>query len=156
MAQRPTVRWNECAKRWMAWVRFPDGTRKKVERVDKADAQRDLNDPAAGADAMSRSPSPQAANVQRDHRRVIRGWLPERDPDEGVATRPREVAEQVGQCPPAPRRQHRWSPLSSTISSRLPTWPGMWRRARRRATATKSDPHCRLNDGLLEAIYVRA
>jgi len=28
----------------MAWVRFPDGTRRKVERVDKADAQRDLDE----------------------------------------------------------------------------------------------------------------
>ena len=44
MAQRPTVRWNENAGRWMAWVRFPDGTRRKVERADKADAQRDLDE----------------------------------------------------------------------------------------------------------------
>ncbi|MBO0728156.1 MAG: site-specific integrase [Acidimicrobiaceae bacterium] len=28
----------------MAWVRFPDGSRRKVERVDKADAQADLNE----------------------------------------------------------------------------------------------------------------
>lgn len=28
----------------MAWVRFPDGSRRKVERVDKADAQRDLDE----------------------------------------------------------------------------------------------------------------
>jgi hypothetical protein len=27
----------------MAWVRFPDGSRRKVERVDKADAERDVN-----------------------------------------------------------------------------------------------------------------
>ena len=44
MAQRPTVRWNENVGRWMAWVRFPDGTRRKVERADKADAQRDLDE----------------------------------------------------------------------------------------------------------------
>ena len=44
MAQRPVVRWNAGAQRWMAWVRFPDGTRKKVERVEKADAQRDLDE----------------------------------------------------------------------------------------------------------------
>jgi hypothetical protein len=36
MASKPTVRWNESAGRWMAWVRFPDGARRKVERVDKA------------------------------------------------------------------------------------------------------------------------
>jgi hypothetical protein len=43
MAQRPTVRWNESAQRWMAWVRSPDGSRRKVERVDKAAAQWDLD-----------------------------------------------------------------------------------------------------------------
>ncbi len=44
MAQRPSVRWNERSGRWMAWVRFPDGSRRKVERVDKAEAQRDLDE----------------------------------------------------------------------------------------------------------------
>ncbi len=44
MGQRPTVRWNEGAGRWMAWVRFPDGSRRKVERVEKVDAQRDLDE----------------------------------------------------------------------------------------------------------------
>jgi integrase len=43
MARRPTVRWSETAQRWMAWVRFPDGSRRKVERVTKADAKRDLD-----------------------------------------------------------------------------------------------------------------
>jgi integrase len=28
----------------MAWVRFPDGSRRKVERTEKADAERDLNE----------------------------------------------------------------------------------------------------------------
>jgi hypothetical protein len=28
----------------MAWVRFPDGSRRKVERVAKADAERDLSE----------------------------------------------------------------------------------------------------------------
>ncbi len=44
MAQRPTVRWNEGAERWMAWVRFPDGSRRKVERLSKVDAQHDLDE----------------------------------------------------------------------------------------------------------------
>jgi hypothetical protein len=44
VAQRPSVRWNESKQRWMAWVRFPDGSRRKVERVDKAAAERDLNE----------------------------------------------------------------------------------------------------------------
>lgn len=43
MAQRPSVRWNQRNERWMAWVRFPDGSRRKVERADKADAQHDLD-----------------------------------------------------------------------------------------------------------------
>ncbi len=67
MAQRPTVRWNEGAQRWMAWVRFPDGSRRKVERVTKADAQRDLDelvalraqslDPAPGVRSSLHSPT---------------------------------------------------------------------------------------------------
>jgi len=28
----------------MAWLRFPDGSRRKVERVDKPDAEADLKD----------------------------------------------------------------------------------------------------------------
>jgi len=42
MASRPTVRWNEGNQRWMAWVRFPDGSRRKVERYERADAEADL------------------------------------------------------------------------------------------------------------------
>ena len=44
MAQRPSVRWNERNERWMAWVRFPAGSRRKVERTDKAEAQHDLDE----------------------------------------------------------------------------------------------------------------
>ena len=40
----------------MAWVRFPDGTRKKVERVEKADAQRDL-DELLSARALGSTPA---------------------------------------------------------------------------------------------------
>jgi integrase len=43
MARRPSVRWSESAQRWMAWVRFPDGSRRKVERVDRSDAEADLD-----------------------------------------------------------------------------------------------------------------
>ena len=28
MARRPSVRWNDARQRWMAWVRFPDGSRR--------------------------------------------------------------------------------------------------------------------------------
>ena len=58
MAPRATVRWNEGKQRWMAWVRFPDGSRRKVERVEKADAEADLNEllalRAAGGDPLPR------------------------------------------------------------------------------------------------------
>ena len=58
MAPRATVRWNEAKQRWMAWVRFPDGSRRKVERVEKADAEADLNEllalRAAGGDPLPR------------------------------------------------------------------------------------------------------
>ena len=47
MAQRPTVRWNEQKQRWMAWVRFPDGSRRKIERTEKATAERDLDEPVS-------------------------------------------------------------------------------------------------------------
>jgi integrase len=58
MAARATVRWNQGKQRWMAWVRFPDGSRRKVERVEKADAEADLNEllalRAAGGDLLPR------------------------------------------------------------------------------------------------------
>ena len=34
MARQATVQWNEAKQRWMAWVRFPDGSRRKIERVE--------------------------------------------------------------------------------------------------------------------------
>ena len=44
VARQATVQWNEGKQRWMAWLRFPDGSRRKVERVDKPDAEADLKD----------------------------------------------------------------------------------------------------------------
>ena len=73
MAQRPVVRWNVGAGRWMAWVRFPDGTRKKVERVEKADAQRDL-DELVSLRALGAAPS--AKNVrQATFDEIIDEWF---------------------------------------------------------------------------------
>lgn len=73
MAQRPTVRWNEAAQRWMAWVRFPDGTRRKVERVDKAAAQRDLDELLA-LRAQSLDPGPRRSR-QATFAEVIEAWF---------------------------------------------------------------------------------
>jgi hypothetical protein len=59
VAQRPSVRWNESKQRWMAWVRFPDGSRRKVERVSKAEAERDLKELLAlRAEEASPGPAP--------------------------------------------------------------------------------------------------
>ena len=46
----------------MAWVRFPDGTRKKVERVEKTDAQCDLHE-LTSLSAVGAAPS--VRNVAR-------------------------------------------------------------------------------------------
>lgn len=73
MTQRPTVRWNEKAQRWMAWVRYPDGTRRKVERVDKAAAQRDLDELMA-LRAQSLDPGPRRARLATVAE-VIAAWF---------------------------------------------------------------------------------
>jgi integrase len=73
VAQKPTVRWNEAAGRWMAWVRFPDGSRRKVERVHKADAQRDLDDLLASrAQALDPGPRRERLATFND---VIDAWF---------------------------------------------------------------------------------
>ena len=111
MASKPTVRWNESAGRWMAWVRFPDGSRRKVERVDKAAAQRDLDELLALRAQALEPPSPPAAGgvIRAGDRRLARGRLPDRLADEHVTPCPGEVAE-----------HHRQRPLSS----RRPRAPG--------------------------------
>ena len=73
MAQRPTVRWSETAQRWMAWVRFPDGSRRKVERVDKAAAQRDLDELLA-LRAQSLDPGPRRTKLAT-FAEVIDAWF---------------------------------------------------------------------------------
>jgi integrase len=52
---KPTVRWNESKQRWMAWVTFPDGSRGKVERTERSDAEQDLDQLLAERD-RGRSP----------------------------------------------------------------------------------------------------
>src|SRR5205085_1162118 len=73
LAQRPTVRWNEAAQRWMAWVRFPDGSRRKVERVTKADAQRDLDD-LLSLRAQSVDPGPRRTRLA-SFNDIIDAWF---------------------------------------------------------------------------------
>jgi integrase len=73
VAQRPSVRWKEGKQRWMAWVRFPDGSRRKVERVDKAEAERDLNELLA-LRAEEASPGPRRLRLATFDE-VIDGWV---------------------------------------------------------------------------------
>jgi integrase len=57
----------------MAWVRFPDGTRRKVERVDKADATRDLDELLA---LRARSLDPEPARIKlATFAEVIEAWF---------------------------------------------------------------------------------
>lgn len=73
MASRPTVRWNDGKQRWMAWVRFPDGSRRKVERVEKADAENDLNELLALRAANEHAPA--RRERQASFAEVIDAWL---------------------------------------------------------------------------------
>lgn len=73
MARRPTVRWNAGAQRWMAWVRFPDGSRRKVERVEKSDAQADL-DRLIDLRAQSLDPGPSRSRML-SFNEVIDAWF---------------------------------------------------------------------------------
>ena len=79
MAQRPTVRWNEQKQRWMAWVRFPDGSRRKVERADKVDAQRDL-DGLLTRRAQEQNPDPARTRLAT-FADVIEAWFAEDCPN---------------------------------------------------------------------------
>ncbi len=73
MAKKPSVRWNESKQRWMAWVRFPDGSRRKVERVEKADAQSDLDELLA-LRAQEQSPEPRRTK-QLTFDQVLDDWF---------------------------------------------------------------------------------
>src|SRR2546422_10889478 len=73
MASRPTVRWNESAGRWMAWGRSPDGSRRKVERVERAAAQRDLDELVA-LRAQSLDPLPRRERLV-SFAEVIEAWF---------------------------------------------------------------------------------
>lgn len=57
----------------MAWVRFPDGSRRKVERVDKAAAQRDLDELLA-LRAQSLDPGPRRTRMAT-FAEVIEAWF---------------------------------------------------------------------------------
>src|SRR5215207_2511731 len=74
MGQRPTVRWNEGNQRWMAWVRFPDGSRRKVERSERADADADLQELLARRSSGGDGPEHRRQG-QATFGQVIDAWL---------------------------------------------------------------------------------
>ena len=89
MARRPTVRWNEGAERWMAWVRFPKGSRRKVERITKADAQRDLDELVA-LRAQSLDPGPRREKLA-SFVEVIEAWFAAGCPNSTPTAKSRHV-----------------------------------------------------------------
>ena len=74
MASRPTVRWNEGNQRWMAWVRFPDGSRRKVERSERADAEADLQELLARRSSGVDGPE-HRRQLQATFAEAIDAWL---------------------------------------------------------------------------------
>src|SRR5580765_3428344 len=89
MAAKPTVRWNEVSGRWMAWVRFPDGSRRKVERVDKAAAQRDLDELVA-LRAQDLAPEPRGQKLAT-FAEVIEAWFADGCPNVAPTSKSRHA-----------------------------------------------------------------
>jgi integrase len=89
MARRAMVRWNEEAQRWMAWVRFPDGSRRKVSRVDRADAEAQLNELLALRSA-GEDPTPRRQRLP-SFAEVIEEWLDAGCPSSAPGARTRHA-----------------------------------------------------------------
>lgn len=90
MARRgPSVRWNESKQRWMAWVRFPDGSRRKVERASRAEAERDLDTLLSERDT-ARSPRPRRERLVTFNE-VLDGWVAAGCPNVAVDKRSRRA-----------------------------------------------------------------
>jgi integrase len=85
----PSVRWSESARRWMAWVRFPDGSRRKVERINKADAQHDLDELLARR-ASAETPGPRRQRLAT-FGEVIDAWMVEGCPTAAPSSRGRHA-----------------------------------------------------------------
>ncbi|MGH9136164.1 MAG: site-specific integrase [Acidimicrobiales bacterium] len=75
----------------MAWVRFPDGSRRKVERVAKADAQRDLEELLA-LRAEAKDPGPRRQRLA-SFGDVIDAWLDAGCPTSSPTNRSRHARE---------------------------------------------------------------
>jgi integrase len=73
----------------MAWVRFPDGSRRKVERVNKSDAQHDLDELLA-LRASAESPGPRRRRLAM-FADVIDAWIAEGCPTAAPSSRGRHA-----------------------------------------------------------------
>jgi hypothetical protein len=74
----------------MAWVRFPDGTRRNVERVDKTNAERDLNERLARR-AEEASPDPRRLRLATFNE-AIDDWFADGSPKAAVSKNSRGQA----------------------------------------------------------------
>jgi hypothetical protein len=106
MAQRPSVRWNERSGRWMAWVRFPDGSRRKVERVERANAQRDLDELLA-LRAQDLGTGPRRERL-RTFAEVIEAWFAAGCPNVSPTSKSRHA--RVKSPTPSPTPASCWAP----------------------------------------------
>lgn len=91
MAARATVRRNEGKQRWMARVRFPDGSRRKAERVEKVDAEADLNELLA-LRAAGGEPLPRRGRLATFNE-VLDEWLSPGCPSAVAGTRTRHARQ---------------------------------------------------------------
>jgi hypothetical protein len=73
----------------MAWVRFPDGSRRKIERANKADAQADLDELLA-LRAQSIDPGPRRVRLATFDE-VIDAWFEDGCPNSSASKRSRHA-----------------------------------------------------------------
>lgn len=110
------MRWNEGAGRWMAWVRFPDGARRKVERVDKAAAQQDL-DELLTLRAQALEPGPRRQRLA-SFAEVLDAWLEAGCPLGSPTTTSRHAREKSPNTISNARRRARRKPADPSPSGR--------------------------------------
>lgn len=91
MGSRATVKWNENSQRWMAWVRFPDGSRRKVERVDRSEAEAMLNELLA-LRATGSDPTPRRQRLAT-FGEIVDEWLRAGCPTSSASIRTRHAKE---------------------------------------------------------------
>ena len=102
---RPTVRWSDAKQRWMAWVTFPDGSRRKVERVDKDDADTDLKN-LLFERATAEGASPRRERLA-SFDQVINAWVAAGAPRPPTGKKNRHAKRKAENTPAARTPRHR-------------------------------------------------